>query len=81
MNKNSKICWLQLVAILAVTSANVVKGELVAKWPVSSCSGSFVQGLAAQGPVARPMLMVKLKCGSPLVAVTPVANGSGLRSW
>ena len=55
-------------------------GELAAKWPVPSCSDFFVQGMAAQGPVANPMLMVKLEGDVPLVAAEPVTNGFALRS-
>ena len=33
-------------------------GELAAKWPVPSCSDFFVQGMAAQGPVANPIWLM-----------------------
>ena len=55
-------------------------GELAAKWPVPSCSDFFVRGMAAQGPVANPMLMVKLEGDVPLVAAEPVTNGFALGS-
>ena len=54
--------------------------ELVAEWPVTSCVDFFVQGVAAQGPVANPILKVKLESDVPLVAVEPVTNGFALGS-
>ena len=54
--------------------------ELAAKWPVPSCSDFFAYGMAAQGPVANPMLMlmVKLESDVPLVADEPVTSLHGL---
>ena len=81
MCEESDICGFQVVLVLAVTKTSVVEYEMAAMWLVSSRGGSFVQDLAAPGPVARQMLMVKLKCGRPLVAETPVTNGFALWCW
>ena len=57
MSKATKVCGLRLAVKLAVSIDKVVMNELVARWPVSSWNGSSVKGLAAQGPVARLILM------------------------
>ena len=81
MSEESDVCGYLLELVFAVSRTCVVECEMAAMWLVLSCGGSFAQDLAASRPVARQMLMVKLRCGRPLVAVTPVANESALGCW
>ena len=81
MSEESDVCGYLLELVFAVSRTCVVECEMAAMWLVLSCGGSFAQDLAASRPVARQLLMVKLKFGCPLVAVAPVTNGSDLWCW